>query len=470
MKESAGKNRLRYFALLGNFEAVIVYGLWTSIFLSLILNLAYVSCSYPNQKKEPPVDFESPKPEDLSLLLELSAGSSEFSYDARTALTKLNDYPAVIDELARMLKSEDIEARRRAASGLFNMGDAPGVEIALITGMSDSEDDIRMVLVHAMGNLSPSDAIFHALVLAHENDVSNIRIAAIDSLCLTGFDPEKVSEILIDSLNDPDSFVRECAAFDIGYHDYFSDATIRALSACLDDDDPQVRKSAAYSLGEAGSMASFTLPILRTHSENDEPIVRLAAANAVGKVEGSYEDEIPTLVSLLSSKDVKIQCLKILAGIGADAKEVLPSLNQLQFDSDRSVSLWAKTCASEINGEYGVTLNELKRFIDSCDEDSNGLDVESDKYLMECIEVLCRISAKDTDAFDQLIDYLKNGPTRAKMFILSLAPTFLGPKTKELTPVIEPLLDSEDRALAYSARKALERLEAANGKPIKLPN
>ncbi len=167
-----------------------------------------------------------------------------------------------------------------------------------------------------------------------------VRIKAIDALGKVG--DSRTAEHLIKALRDPNPYVREHAARNLGC-DYHSSlgcelrSTVAPLIDALDDEDAFVRVEAARSLGE------------NPHAEAREPLERIALSDRRWEVKASAVESLgriglpestPVVEALIENGEPQVQlaarhALRRLSTGASPPSNRLPRLDELPDLDDR---------------------------------------------------------------------------------------------------------------------------------------
>lgn len=182
---------------------------------------------------------------------------------------------AEVSDLARQLKSPEVDQRRAAARSLFEMGtEAKAALPELMQALKDQDLFVRRFSAQALGEIGPD---------ARE---------AIPALKI--------------SLGDGKKEVVEAAARALGK---LGPDGIAALTGLVKDrkQETEVRRSAVVALGQAGSNAKDAVPVL--------------TALLKGPAKGKKARPDPA--------DLRVDAAQALGDIGPDAREAVPALEDL---------------------------------------------------------------------------------------------------------------------------------------------
>ena len=153
----------------------------------------------------------------------------------------------------RWTKSADVEVRWRAAWALFRPRDPKALD-ELMRSSADPSPEVRF---WAVRGLIPHD----------------------------GVDPAPAAARLRDAVKDPDRRVRTEALRTLGQHD--DEASVKVLMDALDDKDSWISVSAAEGLARQQSRAELVAPRLAAAAGTDRPLaLRLTARQSLGRLGG----------------------------------------------------------------------------------------------------------------------------------------------------------------------------------------
>lgn len=204
------------------------------------------------------------------------AASRETSYKDKTP-----------EEWLRLLRSNDVRRRNRAADALVQYG--PTQIPAIVQVLEDKTlDGARLSAAQALGSYgAKAEAAVPALVAAMKDAKWNGRDGAAMALGRIGQRPDEVVPALIEALkSDPDETVRAAAAEALGKISHDGGRVVTALARALDDKAVNVRAEAAEALEKLGPKAREALPALQKAAQSAEFIVRQAATEAIKAIGG----------------------------------------------------------------------------------------------------------------------------------------------------------------------------------------
>jgi HEAT repeat protein len=153
---------------------------------------------------------------------------------------------------------------------------------AWIAQLKDKDTAVRQDAIRALGQMGP--AVVPALVAALNDENSDVRIGAADSLGRLGAEAKSAAPALKWAIKDPDKEVRRHATFALGILDPEDLSVIPLMIEALRDNDLEVRRQAAVTLGRIGPPAKAALPALNDVFKNDkqeDPRLRMIVHDAI---------------------------------------------------------------------------------------------------------------------------------------------------------------------------------------------
>lgn len=140
--------------------------------------------------------------------------------------------------------------------------------------------------------------------------------------------------LVLTSLSDPESEVREAAAWNLTQMGAAATPAVAALTVALTDSDPVVRDLAALALRNTGMAALPSLPSLIAALRDTDENVRMIAAEAIGRLGRNALPALPALIAAAQVEGQHVHVLRDLASamgaIGPQASAALPVLRELQ--------------------------------------------------------------------------------------------------------------------------------------------
>lgn len=275
------------------------------------------------------------------LILLLNESDVEVRSAAATALGRIKDTSAV-EPLILLLGEKDVELRRAAATALIEVRDIRAFK-PLILLLGENEVELRQAAIKALIEIKIKDqrAVEPLILLLNEKEVG-VRQAAIKAL--GAIRDERAVEPLSQFLNDEDADTCRAAAhalrssFPIFSDREFTTRTpatsealdkiggermVEAIFTALNNPNSAVREVAAWALGNIQSARAVGQLIGLL---NDKVVaVRIAAVGALGEIEDAQT--IAPLMELLKEEDTKMRFAAARA-LGRKS-ETSAALNQL---------------------------------------------------------------------------------------------------------------------------------------------
>jgi HEAT repeat protein/beta-lactamase regulating signal transducer with metallopeptidase domain len=194
-----------------------------------------------------------------------------------STLGRMRD-PRIVGALLPMLKDGDAEVREQAVFALARTGDARATA-ALATLIDDASPDVREQAVHALGQSRNRDAV-PALTKALKDSSADVREQA--AFALGQIHDVSAVDPLLEALKDSSPDVREQAAFALGQ--LRDRRAVDGLMSALTDSSADVREQAAFALGQLRdpkALAALTAALRDAVAD-----VREQAAFAIGQLSG----------------------------------------------------------------------------------------------------------------------------------------------------------------------------------------
>jgi HEAT repeat protein len=225
--------------------------------------------------------------------------------------------PEAVDELIRMLKSDDITILAFAQRSLRQIG--PPASGALLEVLDSKLEYARWVAVTLLGEFRQVEAI-EPLIGLLDSEESLIKTQAADSLVLIG---EPAVEPLIAALTGRPLEIRKNAAKVLGriggkralepliriLQDRGANDSSANDSSQKSKDEALLRVEAAEALGNIGDLVA--LDALREAKEKDRLVVKLHAIAAL--VQLGNPEQLDELLNLLQYPDLNVQYLVVTA-------------------------------------------------------------------------------------------------------------------------------------------------------------
>ncbi len=258
--------------------------------------------------------------------------------------------PAQVKALGSLLAHPDPAVRAEAGWALGRLGPRarPAVP-ALLRGLTDAEESVRLDAAVALGQIGSSEAraaLFAALADARQG----IRWRAAEALNLIGLDPGHDLGSLVTALGNRDLYVRAFAAWSLGQMGPAAGEAAGPLAALALEADPGLRGVAATALGHIGSADAKAVAALGRGLRDAAWEERWRAARALGLIGPGAVPAVPDLVGGLAdpSDRVRREAARALGRIGPGAQAALPALQAARRDPNDAVREAAAGAATRV--------------------------------------------------------------------------------------------------------------------------
>jgi HEAT repeat protein len=260
-------------------------------------------------------------------------------------------------ELAKCLKSRDVEVRRDAAFCLGVIGPRAAEALpAILRSLEDSDAEVRVHTIASIRGMGPAGgAALPVLAKLLEDEEPNVRRASAAALQGMGRGAEWACLALSRSMSDEDKYVRAWAAGALARLGREDVRPLALLAEALEDDESDFSEVAEI-LGEIGPRA---LPTLKHCLKNKRARVRLAATGAFAEMAEEMRrrkmpfprEAVRSLISALKDPDEKVAANAIyaLGRAGEAAKEAIPAIAECLAHRDQ----WVRFSASRHSGTSG---------------------------------------------------------------------------------------------------------------------
>ena len=237
-----------------------------------------------------------------------------------------------------------------------------GLSGTLIKCLKDTDAEVRITAVNAMGNAPRTDDITAALIKALGDSESGVRAAAVGCLIKSSIPPKAVkllADILIEQVSlSPDSGIKTEQRMSSSVLRRLVDAlgtsgdkrVIPALLAARDDKrDSYVRTAAVRALGRMGdkSLAKHLIDLLKDSSRD----VRLAAVEALCKTDQALA--VKAIIPMLKDSDRSVR-REVIRKLGESRdKRAIKPLMELVEDTDASVRQAGVIALVQVDSKLG---------------------------------------------------------------------------------------------------------------------
>jgi HEAT repeat protein/beta-lactamase regulating signal transducer with metallopeptidase domain len=242
-----------------------------------------------------------------------------------------------VEALMSAMDDSDLEVRVSVVSALGSLQDTAAVEALMRALRTDTDAEVRAAAAHALGEIEDPRAI-PALGEALRSDTdTNVRVIAAHAL--GEIEDTRGVEPLAAAINDSNREVRVAVIQALG--EIESPDAIDAVTSATRDGDAEIRMLAVWALGEIED-ARAVPGLSQVLTSDSDAAVREKAAWALGEIE--HASAVDALGQALSDNDVKVRRMAVWAlGEIEDARAVEPLIGVLN-DSDveiRRTAIWA---------------------------------------------------------------------------------------------------------------------------------
>ncbi len=257
-------------------------------------------------------------------------------------LGSVDPTPELIEALSNLLNEENIaEIRTAGTTALSNFGNEPGVMEMLIGALKDSEQQVRIKAIEALGHIGPDaiDAVEIMIEMIRAEALFPTRAAICEALgkISSGND---VIELLTEALRDENPPVRIAAARALGS---IGPKAIGSLTDALTNDSAGVRAAAAEALGLIGPAARVARSSLLDAWEDNDLGVAIRATVAMARIGPDRENFITTLKLALDEDThrMRVGAATGLFMLGPIARSAVPNLIDALKDNSADVRMTA---------------------------------------------------------------------------------------------------------------------------------
>jgi HEAT repeat protein/S1-C subfamily serine protease len=217
----------------------------------------------------------------------------------------------------------------------------------------------------------------------------------------------------------------------------------------LSHEDYGQRMKAAQALGEMGDSASPAFGLLFQALKDKHNLVQRAALDALDKVP-PHKGDLGMLCTVCKDAgelaEVRLQAVKALAKLGADARTALPVLLGLLKEKDDGLRQAAMASVVAI----GADTRDVAALTDA-------LTNPSPEIRRLSMQALAKLGSQAKGAVPAVAAALKTGDKASKMEALKTLEAF-GPAAKEAVPALTDALKDTDSEVGLGAARALARL------------
>jgi HEAT repeat protein len=377
------------------------------------------------------------------------------------------------------VSEDEIDASHWIVKCLGNYG-IPGLR-RLSRGLSDDNDAIRLVSIHAIKHLGADGRDAVSKVERNLRDTNpRIRSASLLSLMAISSDPERYTEDVRRLLNDDSPEARQAAAKSVPHIGDTQEQTIQRLGELLQDDNSATRLASTEALASIGEKAASQSDRLATLLVEKNDMIKIAAVEAIGEIGKASSLAVSQIASLanLEAGDLRLAALQSLGQIGTPSPQIARVVRSAVSDNQESVREAALKAfgrvIEDIEEQLNVNLNALNdeivevqlaaaKNLGALGEDG----IPATRFLMELLSdrsnfttylnVLKKIPADES----QLEYYLEGLEHRSSGVRAYACETLgrLGEKAKPAVQKLERLAEKDQsRYVKSRAETALERI------------
>ncbi|MGO8672507.1 MAG: HEAT repeat domain-containing protein [Capsulimonadaceae bacterium] len=367
--------------------------------------------------------------------------------DERTnsaAALALSRFSSALPALAEAMHNPDRSVRERALTGLdFIVGGtnpktgsnypSPAAPI-LVDALKDSDPIVRAGAAQQLGiifhNADTDDLplcapVVAALAQAVNDTDQDVRLSVVDALGEIGPSAKQAVRAIIPLLHDPDVDVRVHAASTLGNIGALHTLDLQtgelltvapvpakfvvpALVRALDSPGTDLRAMAAKSLGKIGSPAAAAVPALLRALNDTDPGVRSSAAEAVAQI-GAPISTLPTFIRLLDDPAVQWSAVDALGSLGPRAAPAVPGLIRVLKVADSQQDIGTARIAAQAIGKIGPRAAPALDILLHVLEDGSLDDADVDRSVTDSAAVaIGRLGAAAAPAIPALVSALRS--------------------------------------------------------------
>jgi len=244
------------------------------------------------------------------------------------------DAAAAVPELIDALADKEWRVRSSAIHALAQIGPAAAASIPALNNLLGDErfSDSHAAIISALAKIGSAEEVLPTLVGALKDTDDDVRITAVRALGGYGDASSKTVEavlpILVGVLKDTDDDIRKTAVEALGEYGAAAAQTVEDLIPLLNDEVLDVRQATAQTLGKIGPAAAESIAALvsalNTESDSSAQCTIITTLEFFGP---QAAPAVPGLMRVLEAGEVCIyQTLNILGNIGPAAAEAVPAI------------------------------------------------------------------------------------------------------------------------------------------------
>lgn len=305
-----------------------------------------------------------------ALVKSLASSNPGLKYEAANSLGLINADPKLaVPAVGKLLKDPEPLLQFTAIETLQRFGrEAKSFVPQLKELLNDKEPMMAVSAARAMMEIEagtgPHVAAAQAVLIEKglKSDRSDVASAAIHGLAVIGIPAVPAIQALVTGHHDQ-SCVNACdalAAIGAG-----AEKAVEQLVAITKTSNVTLRWHAASALGDIGPAAKSATPTLIGLLSDPDAQVRLSAEQSLVKI---GKGAVPALVESLKNENLHSLVSPIIAEIGPDAKEAVPSLAAMLHSKDPQIRREAILALAAIGPDARQTAPELIKLFKVADD------------------------------------------------------------------------------------------------------
>lgn len=274
------------------------------------------------------------------------------------AIAKISpDDEAAVKEAIELLvagvKSDDVQARRAAARGIFELNAPPEiVGEALVEALQHADAQLQANIIDAVAALG-AKAVPRIVERGLKNEA--LRHTAVLALAEIGPDAKEAVPALVELLGSDDEELKRDAQYALGEIGPASKQAVPELVKSLESENDELVTSACFALGKIGPDAAEAVSAIKEHCADAAGVHQLVGIWALLQIEPdnaeTVEMAIPLLTAALESDKplVRYEAASALGRIGPQAASATEALKKLESDDDQQVAKAATEALAKIS-------------------------------------------------------------------------------------------------------------------------
>ena len=263
--------------------------------------------------------------------------------------------------------------------------------------LSDSEEELRMQVIHALAAIGPeAKSAGPQLLKIYQGDKEpSSRYSAGYALAKIGV--AEASEAFEKGATDKDPFLALVSAWGHAQlHPNDKEIVTKSaqqIIAGLTSENAKLRMAAAQALSESKASPELAAPAFEKAMADTSPEVKITAIKAVAAMGSKAVPRLALAIQKSPSKEVRESAMRVIALIGAEAKEAVPALvERLAAEKDPLVRREIQVTLAMIGPAAAPALAELKK----------SLAAEQEEVRLSAIYALGKIGPAAAEAIPEL--------------------------------------------------------------------